>query len=255
MAGNALNNECLNRSFRVTDDNPASTTLSRVIQDDNTNVASHAIFQSQVGGAAGGDPALRLTIPGVVDNAFGVDNSDNDNIKLTTGVNPSSGTTLWQMSQTGEQTLSNQPSFIASLSANALNVTGDGSVYTLIADNELADRGSNYDNTTGIFTAPVTGLYFFTVTFECSQLAITHTGCTVRLQTTPRRWLSNTHNPGAIIDGSALTISNSWMIPLSATDTVTVEIDITGGALVVDIQGDIGGPTTTQTYFAGYLIA
>jgi len=212
----------------------------------------------EVGGAASDDPYTEYAVGGANNYATGIDNSDLDAYKLTTNTgptDPSSGTELWKMTQTGARTMAQQPSFIASLSANALNVTGDGSVYTLVADNELADRGSDYDNATGIFTAPVTGLYFFTVTFECSQVAVTHTGCTIRLQTTPRRWLSNTHNPGAIIDGSGLTISNSWMIPLSATDTVTVELDITGGALVVDVQGDIGGPTTTQTYFAGHLIA
>ena len=58
----------------------------------------------------------------------------------------------------GYLTAPNMPRFSAYLSpASIPNVTGDGTLYTIICDTEIEDRGGNYDHSTGIFTAPVTG--------------------------------------------------------------------------------------------------
>jgi hypothetical protein len=140
------------------------------------------------------------------------------------------------------------------LSTDQANVTGDGTIYTLIADNELVDNGGNYDNTTGVFTAPVTGLYAFNCGFDFSGLLVANTVSTIRLQTTPRTWLAGLQNPGVTQTSGNLEIAGSWIVPLTVGDTAYVETAISGGALVVDIRGDFGGPTSSRTWFSGYLI-
>ena len=53
-----------------------------------------------------------------------------------------------------------QCGFSAILGADKTNVTGDGTAYTLAGwTNVLYNYGSNFNATTGIFTAPVTGIY------------------------------------------------------------------------------------------------
>lgn len=54
--------------------------------------------------------------------------------------------------------------FNAYLSATQTNKTGDGTAYTIIFDTEINDDGSGYNNSTGVFTAPVTGNYLFNTT-------------------------------------------------------------------------------------------
>lgn len=62
---------------------------------------------------------------------------------------------------TGEITYPLLPAFLAYNSATDTNVTGAGADYTVICDTEVFDQGADYNNATGIFTAPITGRYDF----------------------------------------------------------------------------------------------
>ena len=55
-----------------------------------------------------------------------------------------------------------QPAFAAYLSTSTGNVTGDGTVVTVVCDTKLYDQATNYNTSTGAFTAPVAGIYLFT---------------------------------------------------------------------------------------------
>lgn len=67
----------------------------------------------------------------------------------------------------GRVTLPYQPFFNARLSHIVENQTGQGRVATLIADEVITDIGNNYNNLTGEFKAPVSGVY----NFNCNILA------------------------------------------------------------------------------------
>ena len=49
--------------------------------------------------------------------------------------------------------------FIATVGTTINDVTGDGTNYRVVYDNVIADTNSAYNNTTGVFTTPVTGFY------------------------------------------------------------------------------------------------
>lgn len=134
-------------------------------------------------------------------------------------------------------TLAKQPAVVAYMTNTVNNVTGDSTAYTVIFDTETLDRGGNYNLGTGTFTAPVTGLYMFTV-----QLTTTpglYTNWIVELvgpsNVKSAKWTGNS----SAADGAA-----NWTTPslathcyLSAADTVTVRFTVTGGAKDVDIIG------------------
>lgn len=76
---------------------------------------------------------------------------------------------------TGRILLPNQPKFVAYTTAGPGNVTGDGTLYTVIYDTARINTGSYYDTTTGIFTAPLTGTYMFSCLVSLTNIGVGHT--------------------------------------------------------------------------------
>jgi len=69
--------------------------VQRIVSNtDNTNAASDAFYHALTGGASGGDPHIHFEVDGVTEYSLGIDNTDADDFKLTTGASPSAGTEL-----------------------------------------------------------------------------------------------------------------------------------------------------------------
>lgn len=167
------------------------------------------------------------------------------NTTSATTINSGSGNTT----MVGNVLKTTAPAFLSYLAATATNKTGAGTAYTLGTDalTEVFDRGSNA-TTAGVFTAPVTGLYFL-------KSQITLTGCTIAttfvisIVATSRTAIYTFIKAAGSQDES---VSVDSLFDMSSTDTAHVTIAVTGeGGDTVDILGG----ATLLSYFTGYLVA
>jgi hypothetical protein len=129
---------------------------------------------------------------------------------------------------------STQPSMLAYKSANTTNATGDATLYTVIFDTETYDQGSNYDNTTGIFTCPVTGNYMITGNVGFTNFG-TSTAFTSYVTATP---LYQTYNSSQGVLNVGV-LGNIWC-PFSSILRLT-----SGTTITIVAQGSAGTKNNT----------
>lgn len=141
------------------------------------------------------------------------------------------------------------PAFYAYFNATASNVTGDGTAYTAIFNTELFDQASNYDNATGIFTAPVDGKYQFNADIYLSDVGA-NTIAIEFVSTQVRNVLF--YGNGAAAAGGLLIMNGSAIIQMARNDTCSVLITCGGGAKIIDVVG--AAATAAHSGFGGHLI-
>ena len=131
-----------------------------------------------------------------------------------------------------------QPAVLAYVSGTVSNVSGDGTTYTVVFNGEISDRNSDFNSTTGLFTAPKTGLY--RVSFMARMVGITsgETDLAVQFVASNRtiQWnqalYTNSDSAGAYSP------SVTSIVDMDAADTLSVTITASGGTKVVDLQGN-----------------
>lgn len=151
--------------------------------------------------------------------------------------------------------------FNAYLSATVPNVTGDGTNYTLIFDTESFDANSDYDNTTGKFTAPEDGVYWFECCLYATNIGAAHTSGNAQILVTElaggalRGVISNIFSPAAVKDNSnSCQFQASSIISLLAGDTVECLMQVTSSTKTVSAFGGLTGFNEQQSYFSGFRI-
>lgn len=147
-------------------------------------------------------------------------------------------------SSAGEITQPLQPSFLVTNSAGATDVTGDGTVYTLPWPTEVYDQGSDFSSNT--FTAPVSGRYSLTATFEFEDILVTHTVREIVIVTSNREY--------RFIFWESLAQAGQSMhvcaiADMDANDTATVTARVIGSTKTVDILA-----SSIHNFFSGSLI-
>ena len=132
-----------------------------------------------------------------------------------------------------------QSAFLATAGAKA-NVTGDGTVYTMIYETEIFDQNADYDPTTGVFTAPVTGKYWLSANVRPYDALAQQ--FEVKLVTSNRTYVVA---EGSTFSGSFGSFTGTFLCDMDAGDTAYVTFTQFNGAKTVD--------TSAVSYFSGCL--
>ena len=144
-----------------------------------------------------------------------------------------------------------QPLFSAFKTAQTDNVTGDGTVYTVIFNSEIFDQNSNYNNATGVFTAPVTGKYLFTCAILLSGCGAAHTLANMQIASSNRTYVSFYSNPAATAASGFVQLQSTIIADMDTSDTISFAAYVANGTKIVDVFGDAGA---AYTYLMGYLL-
>ena len=142
--------------------------------------------------------------------------------------------------------------FNAYLSVTQTNTTGAGTAYPVIFDTVINQNGTDYDDTTGIFTAPVTGNYLFTSTVAYSG-AIAEIAFGINL--TGNAYGNLVSEVGVANAFGNQIMNSSTIVPMTAGDTIGIVAYGFGGTDTLSILGGApsSGLSVTST-FSGILL-
>lgn len=235
----------LTGDFTFTSATAGSSRVLTVTNTDNSNTASHAVVKAVAGGTSGGDGKFQSIITGGQTWSLGGDNSDSDAFVISG--NDALGTTnVMRVSTAGEINYPLQPAFSAYLASPSLNKTGAGASYGIGTDalTEIFDQNGDF-TTAGVFTAPITGRYLFTI---CAY----GTGCST---TSDILLQANGSNRGFInrqlrpASGNDIYSTMTFILDMDAADTLSATVTISGEAgNTVDIYGEANFRTGMQGY-------
>ena len=136
------------------------------------------------------------------------------------------------------------------------NVTGDGTVYTIIPDVVRFNTGSNYNNATGVFTAPNTGTYQFSWGLFALNFDATFNQIRIELVTDNGTWRLSELNAGTVFDiNGFISLSGSIYVDLTATNTAHLEVVVTGGTKTITVYGESVNPLDCDTWFSGFQVS
>lgn len=141
-----------------------------------------------------------------------------------------------------------QPAFLATLSTKQDDVTGNVTWYTIVCDTVIKDQGSDYNNSTGIFTAPKTGAYVFSTGSYLS-------GTTALVWMVPLVQTSNRFYQGEFSRSASnadARCATTCFADMDAADTAYAVVIGAGESSATDDLECVSG-ADTRTYFSGYL--
>jgi len=141
-----------------------------------------------------------------------------------------------------------QIAFSAVVSSQIPNVTGNATEYPIVFNSETYDYGSNYNNATGVFTAPATGKYLLSTAVRIT-VGTAVTTYVAKISTSNRDYVFYRGDTDNIRDGSGtFTCSGSFVVDMDAADTARVTITVSGlGADTVDVEA-------TETFFQAHYL-
>jgi hypothetical protein len=197
-------------------------------------------------GSAGAEDTKLVFDGNAQDYHVGLDDSED---KLTIGLGSTLGTTSHMtFDSTGAILKPLQPAFLVRKASDSNNIsTGTG--VSVVFDTETFDQNGDFNNSTGVFTAPVTGRYQLNVHVYVQQIPVDTAYFYIQLNTSNNAILD-------IIDPAAYdqemtyyTFSINILADMDASDTASVIVYQQGGTQQVDIDGS----NEINTSFSGFL--
>jgi len=193
-----------------------------------------------LGDATDSGNTKRDTVQGILDLAGGGED----------GLTNNSNTTWMEVSADEEVTTPLQPSFSAYLTSNGTGVIGGATTYHITqAFTEHFDIGSNFDASSGTFTAPVTGKYLLATWIHASGIDAAHSYYEAMFTTSNFQYRFD-HNE--LDSGFAGTwyAKGTIVADMDASDTAYLTYRLSGGSTgTANISGG-----TTGVWFSGMLI-
>lgn len=124
---------------------------------------------------------------------------------------------------------------LAYVTSDGSNVTGDGTAYTVTGWTEEYDLGADFNASTGVFTAPVNGIYRISGCLTVDGLTSAETRGRVDLDIDDGRdfWLSDASYNGQTVKQVPFSID----VDLDAGDTLSLILEVSNGTKVVDLLG------------------
>lgn len=140
--------------------------------------------------------------------------------------------------------------FYAHRSSADENITGDGTTHTMVFDTEVFDTG-DYNNSTGVFTAPEDGLYYISASVGLHGNGGTKTVGFVNIVQTLFAGGTLTREIGmqTVGTGGFFGATGGGIFELAAGDTLHVTTTVQGGSKDMDVR--VGGADVNFNYFCG----
>lgn len=218
------------------------------------NTISRASGNFTIDPGASGDSYIQFNIATGNEFRIGVDDTDNDSFVVSQG-NALGTTNTLRISAAGEINKPLQPAFLIRTTV-LTNVTGDGTVYTILWNSTIYDITSDYSSATGAFTASIDGKYRFNLSVWinlCNNVA--YTSSYTEIVTSNRTYRTCIYNPflACTQDTSSGQGSNSSSVlaDMDAADTCTTRIMVSNFNKTVGVNSV--SATALRGYFAGAL--
>lgn len=195
------------------------------------------------------------TVPGfgqlpVAHGGTGTDFFTTNSMIITNGANAISSSPR-KVNSSGILTDTGQLAFIAFPSATLTNKTGDGTDYLIILNSIVANQGSRYSTSTGVFTPNAIGtpLYYFHASIVLSGLTSSFTSVKAYFKGTNDSVYFAWNNVGQIIDSGTIKLNGSCLLSLASGNTVSLHVVVAGSTKTINV---VGG--RNNTYFSGMLV-
>ena len=202
-----------------------------------------AVFTSDVtiGDASASDKKI-LFDGNAQDFHIGLDDSSDS---LTIGLGSALGTTSHMViDANGHINKPLQSAFMAKLSSSQSSLGNSGAHVTFQFATEIFDQNADYDNSTYIFTAPVTGRYQLSFAMYLNDIDTASTFFYVTLKTSNREvyWI---YDPNFSADLAYQTVAGTLLSDMDANDTAYITFIQSGGSAQVSANAN--------SYFTGFL--
>jgi len=144
-----------------------------------------------------------------------------------------------------------------SLNTPVIDVTGDGTTYTILYDTTNFQNGSDisYNSGTGVFTINTTGVYNIELFLSVRNLGVAHLQLQASLSLSTIGGPAIYANPYAMSNQTTnqqASYGSSVTLSLTSTNTFKVIVQVSGSTKTVTASGNTGSPNFNDSNYLSY---